>query len=122
MRHSLRAHVLYLENTIQSLRERLTKPRLSAEEAEDLQLQLTLAESALEHYRQAYELELSVSGPEPPDRPESKWKGSAGGEGKGKDKRNKEGLLIVACRARRRVRARLRAALPNPAVMRTCDS
>jgi len=67
MRHSLHDHILYLENTIQSHRDRLTKPGLSRDEVLDLELQLTLAESALEHYRQAYALELSVSRTEPPN-------------------------------------------------------
>lgn len=67
MRRSLRSHIVYLENTIQSLRDSFTKPGLSIDEVQDLELQLTLAESALAHYRAAYELESSVSGAEPTD-------------------------------------------------------
>jgi hypothetical protein len=67
MRHSLHAHIVYLENLIQDVRNRLTQPALGPAEVEDLQLQLTLAEGALDHYRRAYELELSASGAEPPD-------------------------------------------------------
>lgn len=70
MRHSLHSHVVYLENTVQDLRNRLTG-HLSPEESEDLTLLLVQAESALEHYRKAYELETGVSGPEPPNRPVS---------------------------------------------------
>lgn len=92
MRHTLRAHILYLENTIRSVRERLGKPRLEPDEIRDLELQLALAESALEHYRQAYELELSVSGPEPPERPDTKPKNGKGdAEGPNPEKK-KEGL------------------------------
>lgn len=77
MRQSLRAHVLYLDNTIRELQRRLAAPDMPAGELEDLQLQLTLAQSAVEYYRRAYELELSVSGSEPP----SISGGSGGGGG-----------------------------------------
>jgi hypothetical protein len=70
MRHSLHSHIIYLENTIQDLKNRLTRVHLCIEEFEDLQLQLATAESALTHYRQAYELELSVAGSEPPSQPD----------------------------------------------------
>jgi hypothetical protein len=51
MRHSLRTHIIFLENTIQNLRNRLTRPGLSIEEVEDIELQLSTSESALDHYR-----------------------------------------------------------------------
>lgn len=60
MRHSLHAHILYLENTIQDLRSQLTGPRPVAE-AQEIELQLALAEGALTRYREAYALEQSVS-------------------------------------------------------------
>ena len=113
MRHSLRDHVLYLENTIRSVRDRLKKRRLSAAEVEDLDLQLTLAESALEHYRQAYALELSVSGPEPPGRPEAQSGGSSG-DAEGENRAGKkEGLVLVAERKRKKARAGVIFAFPS---------
>lgn len=66
MRHSLHSHIIYLENTIQDMRNRLTRRGLPVEEVEDLELQLSLAESALTYYRQGYALELAVTGAEPP--------------------------------------------------------
>lgn len=57
----------YLQNSIQDVKNRLSREDLTAEEVEDLQLQLALGESALEHYRQAYELELNFAGSEPPN-------------------------------------------------------
>ena len=69
MRNSLRTHIIFLENTIQSLRNRLTRPCLSIEEVEDIELQLSTSESALDHYRKAYELEAELTVPEPPNHP-----------------------------------------------------
>ena len=68
MRHSLQSHIVYLEKLIQEVGDRLTHPGLAPEEVEDLQLQLFSAQGALEHYREAYALELSASGSEPPHR------------------------------------------------------
>jgi len=108
MRHSLHAHILYLENTIRSVQERLGKPRLTPDEIDDLELQLTLAESALEHYRQAYELELSVSGPEPPERPDARSKGGKGEEETPNPDKKKDGLT----RSKRGAMKRSRAGAP----------
>jgi hypothetical protein len=105
MRHTLRAHILYLETTIQTVRDRLTKPRLSLDEVQDLELQLSLAESALEHYRQAYELELSVIGPEPPERPDGKAKSDAGRVDGRSGERKKD--VHSARRSEQKVRGRL---------------
>lgn len=105
MRNSLRAHVSYLESTIRSAQDRLTQPNLSADEVQDLELQLTLAQSALEHYRKAYELELSVSGPEPPDRPDTQSKDGAAKGKNGNGERKKEGLTGHQ-RARKRAHTR----------------
>ena len=66
MRQSLHEHIIHLENTIQDMRNRLTRRGLPVEEIEDIELQLSLAESALAYYRQGYALELSVAGSEPP--------------------------------------------------------
>ena len=64
MRHSLHAHLLHLENNIQSLRDQLTGVHTRGER-ERLLAQLSAAEFALVRYREAYELELSVSVAEP---------------------------------------------------------
>lgn len=97
MKNSLHTHIIFLENTIQSLRNRLTRPGLTVEEIEDIELQLSTSESALDHYRKAYALETKVSGPEPPNHP-------TGGEPASEHKRSeksssaekKEGLVKIA--------------------------
>jgi hypothetical protein len=100
MRHSLHSHIIYLENTIQDLKNSLTRAHLCIEEFEDLQLQLATAESALTHYRQAYELELSVAGSEPPSQPDgAQSDGGAGRQEISKPEKKKNGL-----RARKRAR------------------
>ena len=107
MRHSLKSHIIYLENTIQDVRSRLARPDLSIDETQDLDLQLTLAESALTHYRQAYELELNVSGSEPPDQPGSKsGGGKTGGAENSTPEKKKEGLAGIEVRGKRAVRRR----------------
>jgi hypothetical protein len=111
MRHSLHAHIIYLENSIQDVKNRLTRPSLTPEEVEDLHLQLTLAESALEHYRQAYALELSFAGAEPPTSPEG-CASQGGSEEARRAKGGKEngGVASVEADARKRItqRGRLR--------------
>lgn len=102
MRHSLHSHILYLEKSIQDVENRLTQPNLSEEEQEDLQLQLTLAESALEHYRQAYTLELSLASPEPPGQPggsDSNSDSSKPGESKPE---KKDGLVAAGAGSRKK--------------------
>ena len=68
MRRSLQSHIAYLEKLIQEVADRLIQPGLAEEEMEDLRLQLFSAQGALEHYRQAYALELSAAGSEPPPK------------------------------------------------------
>lgn len=103
MRHSLRAHIVYLENTITSVQGRLTKAGLSVDEVQDLQLQLTLAESALGHYHKAYELEQSVAGPEPPTGTDAESKGVAGTAKNRNGEKKKEGLSGVPNRAKKKL-------------------
>jgi hypothetical protein len=111
MRHSLRSHILFLENTIQDLRNRLTSSRLNVDEVQDIELQLTLAESALAHYRQAFALESSVAGSEPPSQPgESGNNGSAGGPAESKPDKDK-GRLVASAQIRTKV---LRVGLLRP--------
>lgn len=113
MRHSLRAHILYLEGIVQYARERLTAHHLSEEELEDFRLQLTLAESALEHYRRAYELELSVSGPESPGHPDSESGSGRGNEGKPNRDGGKGGRKGSKSARRRTARAFPPASFPG---------
>ncbi|MGB0063544.1 MAG: hypothetical protein WBP85_03790 [Terracidiphilus sp.] len=91
MRHSFRAHIVYLENTIQSVREHLTKRGLKVDEVEDLELQLTLAESALEHYHKAYALELTISSANPPHGPGADSSDAERDAKSGKGEKKKEG-------------------------------
>lgn len=103
MRHSLHSHIIYLENSIQDVRNRLTQPRLTEEEIEDLRLQLALAESALEHYRQAYTLELSLASPEPPGQPAGSESSSGSDQpGKSKPGKKKDGLVTVGTVSRKK--------------------
>jgi hypothetical protein len=102
MRHSLHSHILYLESKIQSFRDLLTKSHLTPGEIEGLKAQIHHAELALEHYRQAYALELSVSGPESPDSPETKSSGGSGVAEKANSKNKNEGHAAIAARARKK--------------------
>ena len=67
MEHPLYDHIIYLENSIRDVKNRLAQPSLTPEETEDLQLQLSLGESALEYYRKAYSLERTFAGSDPPN-------------------------------------------------------
>lgn len=113
MRHSLRAHISYLETTIRSVRDRLKKRNLSFDEVQDLELQLTLAQSALEHYRQAYALELSVAGADPPDGADAQSEDGTGNAEKPESERKKPGLALVA-RSRTRKKKRGGSLYPFP--------
>jgi len=104
MRHSLQSHVIYLEDSIQSLRDLLTAHSLDADELQQIERQLAYAELALERYREAYALELNVSNPQPPDRPGTESGGDTEGIGD-RDKSNpekKNRLATVAGRTRKR--------------------
>lgn len=117
MRHSLHSHIIHLENTIQRLTDRLTLPHLSQEEREGLEVQIAMAERALERYREAYELELRVADPEPPNRPGAESGGATGNSQTGKPPRKKEGLAATGPRARtsRRPTLPVWRALPDSA-------
>ncbi len=101
MRHSLHSHIIYLENRIQTLRDRLTTGRVSADEIGEIEQQLTNCEIALEHYREAYALELSLSAPEMPDGATGEA-GGAGAPGKSDAEKKKGGLTVVAARRRKK--------------------
>ena len=104
MRNSLRTHIIFLENTIQSLRNRLTRPGLSIEEAEDIELQLSTSESALDHYRKAYALEAELTVPEPPDHPSgSEPAGEDDAPEKSSSRKKNEGLPRFAVAAKRQM-------------------
>lgn len=106
---------MYLESTIQALRDSLTKPGRSAAEVNEIEQQLTLAEKALEHYRHAYTLELNVSGSEPPYSPDTESKGGTIGAKESKSGKKKDGLALVASRARKRTRvSRVRGRFTSP--------
>ena len=108
MRHSLQSHIVYLEKTIKSLRNRLTDLLLNHDEVRDLELQLAQAESALAHYREAYALEVGVSNPEPPA-------GSGSGRGNDTDamkdsKKKNDGDAAIRTRRMRKAGSRLQFA------------
>ncbi len=103
MRHSLQSHITYLEKLIKEVGDRLTQPGLMAEEVEDLRLQLFSAQGALEHYRQAYALELSASGSEPPPNTgETDSRGEVPSGGKPDSGRAKSGRATPATGLRKR--------------------
>lgn len=102
MRHSLHSHIIYLENRIQSLKDGLTRPRLTTEEIQSLELQISVAELALTRYREAYSLELSVSNPDPSTSPETKPDFDNGAPDNPK-RRKREGGLAIALRRRKKV-------------------
>lgn len=108
MRHSLHSHIIYLEHQVQSLRDRLTSAHLSAEERQELDLRLSMADLALARYREAYALELGVSGEEPPSRSGNGGDGSSTPKGL-RPKKNDSGLAGAGIRARSRSSARPRA-------------
>lgn len=119
MRHSLQSHIIYLEEKIQSLRDRLTNPHLNPDEHQGLKAQVFHAELALEHYREAYALELSVSSPEPPNGPATRSDGSGTPE-RSKPEKKKEGLTGTTARARKKARVGFPAGIPahNRAMIR----
>jgi hypothetical protein len=113
MRHSLHSHIIYLENKIQTLRDRLTGSRLTTDERQSMESQIYHAELALEHYRQAYALELGISTPEPPTGPGTKSDGENGNRSNSSsEKKKKDGLAGIAARARKKSRT---AVSPDPA-------
>jgi len=108
MRHSLQSHIIYLEKTIKSLRNRLADLHLNQDEVLDLELQLAQAEGALAHYREAYALEIGVSNPEPPA-------GSGSGLGNDRDavedsKKKNDGDAAIRTRGMRKAGSRLQFA------------
>lgn len=103
MRHSLHSHIIYLEESVQALRDRLTGPRRTPDENREIEQQLCLAELALARYREAYALELSVSEPNPPDRPGTRFNGGGGAE-RSNIKYSKDGLTAIDDRKRKKAR------------------
>lgn len=109
MRHSLHSHILYLESKLQSLRDRLTQPRLSPDDVQGLELQVSLAELALARYREAYALEISVSSPEPPVGPGNDSEGGIGGRDNSRAGRKNGFDTSAAVKATSRARKRRHA-------------
>ena len=104
MRNSLRTHIIFLENTIQGLRNRLTRSGLSIEEVEDIELQLSTSESALDHYRKAYALEAELMVPEPPNHPSgNEPAGEDESPEKSSSRKKNEGLAKFSVTAKRRI-------------------
>lgn len=106
MRHSLHSHIIYLENKLQALRDRLTRRNVSPEELRDLEQQISLAELALERYREAYLLELSVSNPEPPDSSGTNPDHGAENPGDSQSEGKQKGRAAIVTRAKERARER----------------
>lgn len=95
MLNPLQSHIAFLENMVQNLRDRLTRTGLSVEEIEDIELQLSLSESALDHYRQAYALELKVTNSEPPNHPAGTEQSGESQGGSRSPSKKREGLVGI---------------------------
>lgn len=106
MRHSLHSHISFLQDKIQSLRERLTNSHPSAEEIQEIKAQIFHAESALEHYRRAYALEIGVSSPDPSDSTGMNSACGGGAPETSKSQEKKRGRSAIAARAKKKVRMR----------------
>ncbi|HZP04629.1 MAG TPA: hypothetical protein VFB43_07000 [Terracidiphilus sp.] len=65
MKRTLHDHIVYLEQTVQSLRDQLTRPTLTSTKLETVHTELKTAELALAHYRKAHELEQKIGGAAP---------------------------------------------------------
>lgn len=63
MQSTLHEHIMHLELKIQTLRDQLTAPYLTGLEHDRIQSEIHVAELALAHYRKAFELEHSFTGP-----------------------------------------------------------
>ena len=73
MRRTLHDHIVYLEQTVQSFRDQLTRPTLTLSDREHIHTELKTAELALAHYRKAHELEERIAGDGPaPSAPQPK--------------------------------------------------
>lgn len=107
MRHSLQSHIVYLENKVQSLKDRLIKRHSTSDEIQDLKAQIFHAELALEHYRQAYALELSISNPRPPDSPGMNSADGADTPKKAESEKKKPRLSAIGARRKKRAPAGL---------------
>lgn len=57
MQDKLHDHLIFLEEKIQAVSDQLTSPRLSAQERDRYETELRIAETALAHYRAAYDAE-----------------------------------------------------------------
>jgi hypothetical protein len=57
MQSSLHDHIMFLEQSIQALSDRLTDPAHTTDERKRIHSQIRDAELALAHYRKAFELE-----------------------------------------------------------------
>lgn len=101
MRHSLHSHITYLQKKIQSLRDRLVGAHLTTDEIQDVKAQIFHAESALEHYRRAYTLEIGVSTPDPSDNSGMSPTGDGGAPERSKSDVKKKGRSAIAARAKK---------------------
>lgn len=61
MDHTLREHVVRLEERLQSLRDQLTKTSLTSVEHACLRHEITIAELARKGYMEAFELERKIA-------------------------------------------------------------
>lgn len=60
MFETLLDHMLYLEDRMQKLQGHLTSPALTPRDRELLEDKISLIHSALEHYRQAHDIEFAI--------------------------------------------------------------
>ena len=61
MQRTLHQHFVFLEERIQELRDRLTEPAQTQADLARIQVEIEIAELALQHYRAAVDLEGRLS-------------------------------------------------------------
>lgn len=60
MQENLHDHIIFIEEKIQTICDQLTHPNLTAHERERCEAELRVAETALAHYRLAFELKEDI--------------------------------------------------------------
>lgn len=61
MQRPLHEHISHLENKIEAIKAQLEEPNRSAEYRKALKLHLEIAQTSLDLFRKAYELEREIS-------------------------------------------------------------
>ena len=71
MQRTLREHIDYLEQKIETLKRELDQPDKSSNDLNEIGIDIGIAERSLVHFRKAYDLELKLSRAVARGRPEA---------------------------------------------------